>query len=272
MGSGAGPSYCDAGCQSAFGTCGTPSTSAAPSHQTVLVGANGLSFTPDTIIASPGSRISFQFSPGHHAVTQSSFSDPCHPLSSSSIFSGFVDDTNQIWTIPVVDTDPIYLYCSAPFHCQIGMVMVINPPATGGTVDAYRSAAGGAGASTYPSQVQGGTFGAFSVSPDGSCGGVNSYTCMGSQRGIQPCCSASGFWYVFRRLTRAHLFHYQIESADALQKWCRSSLLWYWLPKSVQYMRCSAGFILKLLCCTYSGFLVISGVFLQPYGGHQLAI
>ncbi|KAF2433731.1 hypothetical protein EJ08DRAFT_694216 [Tothia fuscella] len=31
------------------------------------------------------------------------------------------------------------------------------------------------------------------VTPDGTCGGLNGYTCTGSQGGIQPCCSASGF-------------------------------------------------------------------------------
>jgi len=148
----------------------------------------------------PGNNIVFQFYPGHHSVTQSSFSDPCHPLSANSIYSGFVDSSDgpaaQDFTVPITSTDPIYIYCGYRSHCQSGMVMAINPPSSGNTLNAYRSAAAGASGSTNPAQVQGGTLGPppGSVSPDGSCGGYMSYTCSGSQNGIQPCCSASGFW------------------------------------------------------------------------------
>jgi hypothetical protein len=157
-----------------------------------------LRFTPNSLNAAPGSFVVFQFYPSLHSVTQSSFSDPCHPLNSTSIFSGFVSSSSgpssRIFTVPIINPDPIYLYCSQPSHCESGMVMAINAPVTGNTLGAYQSAAEGASDSTSPSsQPQGGNFG---PTPDGTCGGTGGYTCSGSQGGIQPCCSSGGFWWV----------------------------------------------------------------------------
>lgn len=70
-------------------------TSAASSSgtHTVDVGEHGLSFDPDTITAAPGDMVEFHFYPGNHSVAQASFDNPCHPMSSSSFFSGFVGAT-----------------------------------------------------------------------------------------------------------------------------------------------------------------------------------
>ncbi|KAH8589308.1 Cupredoxin, partial [Bisporella sp. PMI_857] len=110
----------------------------------VKVGANNLTYTPSNIIAAPGTKIEFSFFPKNHTVTQSSFSDPCHPLA-GGFFSGFVPTQpaaagSSSFTITVNDTKPIWFYCSqtAGDHCQKGMVGSINAPKTGNrTLEAF---------------------------------------------------------------------------------------------------------------------------------------
>jgi plastocyanin len=69
----------------------TSTESAASSTQTVAVGKDGLTFTPDTIHAKTGDQIVFEFFPKNHAVVQADFNNPCHPSADGhGIFSGFV--------------------------------------------------------------------------------------------------------------------------------------------------------------------------------------
>ena len=37
----------------------------------------------------------------------------------------------KVFTIMINDTKPMWMYCATADHCQKGMVMAINPPATG---------------------------------------------------------------------------------------------------------------------------------------------
>jgi len=130
----------------------------------VKVGADGLTYTPSNIIAEVGTQIEFDFFPKNHTVTQSSFKDPCHPLSSGGFFSGFVptkdSPSSTTFTITVKDKKPIWFYCSQTVgnHCQKGMVGAINAPATGNTLDAFILLASNATQSTAP--------------PGGAAGGV----------------------------------------------------------------------------------------------------
>lgn len=94
--------------------------------QTVMVGANGLVFSPDTVTASAGSVIEFVITSGH-SVAESTFDNPCQAIGGTGIYSGFPSN-NAVFRVTVNSSDPIWLYCSAPSHCQSGMVMVINPP------------------------------------------------------------------------------------------------------------------------------------------------
>lgn len=55
-----------------------------------------------------------------------------------------------MFMVPITDTDPIYIYCSQAQHCQQGMVMVINPPATGATVAQYQRKAAQANNNVSP--------------------------------------------------------------------------------------------------------------------------
>ncbi|KAF2251499.1 Cupredoxin [Trematosphaeria pertusa] len=129
----------------------------SPSQYTVAVGQNGLTFTPDTVLAQVGSKITFQFFPKNHSVVQSDFKNPCNP-SDDAIFSGFVPTpsglANQTFTVTVADEKPIWLYCAQNNpkpHCAAGMVAVINPPAYGpNTLDAFKELAAKTNGSTVP--------------------------------------------------------------------------------------------------------------------------
>ncbi|KAK4228576.1 hypothetical protein QBC38DRAFT_535712 [Podospora fimiseda] len=108
-------------------------------HHTVTVGKGGLRFDPPTLTAAAGDTITYQFFARNHSVTQSSFNEPCQPLS-GGFFSGFVPtespdvSSRTTFTITVQDaTRPIWLYCGQTNgnHCQSGMVQAINAPTTG---------------------------------------------------------------------------------------------------------------------------------------------
>lgn len=72
----------------------TKSASSSGSIQSVNVGQSGLTFSPDTLNVAAGDKVEFHFFPGDHSVTQASFDNPCHPLNSSSFFSGFVSPSS----------------------------------------------------------------------------------------------------------------------------------------------------------------------------------
>ncbi|ORX95214.1 Cupredoxin, partial [Clohesyomyces aquaticus] len=133
-----------------------------PAKQTVMVGKDGLKFTPDNIIAKIGDEITFQFYPKNHSVVQSTFSNPCNPQE-NAIFSGFIPSmegpASTTFTIKVTTEKPIWLYCGAlkpKPHCAAGMVAAINAPATGNTLEAFRLLANKTMTSTFPSKPNGG--------------------------------------------------------------------------------------------------------------------
>jgi plastocyanin len=96
---------------------------------------NTLTFSPNNLKAEVGDMVQFQFGVGNHTVTQSTFDAPCVPMGAGSnvtaINTGFMPvaadaTTAPLYTIPIVDKTPIWLYCAQGKHCQNGMVMVIN--------------------------------------------------------------------------------------------------------------------------------------------------
>lgn len=112
-------------------------TSAGARLIPVLVGGPLLTFTPNSVTASPGDVIQFQFAARNHTVTQSAQSSPCRPLDSSGngtagVHSGFIpfdggaSGTVGTFDVPVRDASPMFLYCAQATHCQSGMVMVVN--------------------------------------------------------------------------------------------------------------------------------------------------
>jgi len=106
-------------------------------HVVKVGSANGtLAFAPNNVVAAQGDMIQFQFAPQNHSVVQSTFDNPCLPISSATpgvqgIFSGYMPvqasaAMTPTYTIMVADTKPMWLYCSQAKHCQNGMTMVIN--------------------------------------------------------------------------------------------------------------------------------------------------
>lgn len=105
-------------------------------HVVKVGNANGtLAYSPNEVTAAVGDMVQFQFAPANHTVTQSTFDQPCQPISLNSnttgIFSGFMPvsasaTTTPTYTILVNSTTPMWLYCSQGKHCQSGMTMVIN--------------------------------------------------------------------------------------------------------------------------------------------------
>ncbi|KAB5555028.1 hypothetical protein GE09DRAFT_1033114 [Coniochaeta sp. 2T2.1] len=145
------------------------SISEASKSYNVTVGKGGqLKFDPETLTASVGDTITYQFfarvsyTRGHrlesnHAVAQSSFNEPCQPLA-GGVFSGFTPNLSPdvasptTFTITVNDTKPIWIYCPQTNgdHCQKGMVHSINAPSSGNTFEAYKSKAATAPTSKSP--------------------------------------------------------------------------------------------------------------------------
>jgi plastocyanin len=103
----------------------------------VVVGGPSLVFQPANITAQVGDTITFQFMQKNHTATQSSFANPCSPLSSGPGFdSGFMPvaaGATQFptYTIQVNSTTPIWAYCKQANHCQSGMVFAVNAVETG---------------------------------------------------------------------------------------------------------------------------------------------
>ena len=60
----------------------------ALAQQTVQVGSQGLQFLPDTVFASVGSTVVFDFVAPGHTVVEGTFSKPCQPLGNGSFYSG----------------------------------------------------------------------------------------------------------------------------------------------------------------------------------------
>ncbi|KAF9265697.1 hypothetical protein L218DRAFT_957323 [Marasmius fiardii PR-910] len=116
-----------------------PTYAPQPVNHKIVVGAGGnLVFDPANITAALGDTVTFEFHPKAHGVTQSSFSNPCSPLT-NGFASGLkpVADENAdkpVFQITVNDTAPIWGYCpqtNPMSHCGAGMVFSINAVESG---------------------------------------------------------------------------------------------------------------------------------------------
>lgn len=105
---------------------------------TVVVGGPGkLLFSPARVSAQPRDTIVFEFQQKNHSVVESSFADPCRPLSTNnspgflSEFFPVADNSTEFptWNVTVNDTNPIWAYCrqkTPSSHCGAGMVFAVN--------------------------------------------------------------------------------------------------------------------------------------------------
>ncbi|KAF4628579.1 hypothetical protein G7Y89_g9571 [Cudoniella acicularis] len=125
------------------------SMSQATTISVSLGGQAGLIFNPNNITGvGVGDVIEFSFFGLNHSVVQSSFEDPCHPLV-GGFFSGFQSTNSEelssisenIFSIVINDTNPIWMFCGQFGHCQKAMVAAINAPSTGSTIAAFEALA-----------------------------------------------------------------------------------------------------------------------------------
>ncbi|KAK7438818.1 hypothetical protein CaCOL14_008364 [Colletotrichum acutatum] len=137
----------------------------------VVVGSptreKSLLFYPEVVKANPGDIVQFQFWPNNHTVTQAAYTQaPCNPLQDTmpnGVHSGFipgVTDGSPVGTfnVQVENTEPMLMYCAQGMHCQLGMVMIINPKADA-DVQAYKTAAKGSQMNVPAKNVAGGSAG-----------------------------------------------------------------------------------------------------------------
>ncbi|KAI0329849.1 hypothetical protein GY45DRAFT_1324449 [Cubamyces sp. BRFM 1775] len=121
-------------------------TSVASQDHVIVVGQDStLTFTPSNITAQVGDTVTFHFAAKNHTATQSSFADPCSPLSETSTSgqigfdSGFrpvIANSSDLpsFTVKINDTAPIWVYCkqtNPASHCAAGMVFSINAVESG---------------------------------------------------------------------------------------------------------------------------------------------
>lgn len=98
----------------------------------ILVGADGIEYTPNNITAQAGDEVIFEFHPKNHTVTQSTFANPCTAVAGGGD-SGFQPVAADATTFPTKriivpdSTTPLWFYCAQPGHCGKGMVFAINP-------------------------------------------------------------------------------------------------------------------------------------------------
>ncbi|KAF8664847.1 hypothetical protein AX16_000688 [Volvariella volvacea WC 439] len=125
---------------------------AEPAEHRIVVGAKGdLVFSPESITASIGDIVVFEFRPKNHTVTQSSFSNPCVRLVNDSRDLGFASGFQPVsaeatefpeFRILINDTAPIWGYCGQTNHCGAGMVSSINAVESGpNNINAFKTLA-----------------------------------------------------------------------------------------------------------------------------------
>jgi plastocyanin len=102
----------------------TNTASGSSATHTVQVGASGFVYSPDSVTAAKGDILEFHFTGTNlHDVVQGTFSNPCS--NNDGIYSGY-PSTSDVFQVMVNSTDPMWMYCSTPGHCQGGMAMVVN--------------------------------------------------------------------------------------------------------------------------------------------------
>ncbi|KAJ2978104.1 hypothetical protein NQ176_g4004 [Zarea fungicola] len=118
-------------------------------------------FSPSVIKADKGDTIEFRWIAVGHSVATGLKDKVCQPAP-DAFFSGEVSTLNTTFSVMVDSTDPTYIYCTVPGHCQVGMVGVINGDEDG--LSAYKAAAAKSSGSTSPDNVGGGSLGMASSS------------------------------------------------------------------------------------------------------------
>lgn len=138
-----------------------PAVFAQTTHN-VVVGASGLTFTPNQVTAAVGDVVTFEFHPKNHTLTQSTFANPCSAMA-GGVDSGYMPVDATATTFPVFsfrinEVTPLWFYCKQGNHCQSGMVMAINVNTSSpNTFDAFLAKATGGASSAAPAVTASGS-------------------------------------------------------------------------------------------------------------------
>ncbi|KAI5458771.1 hypothetical protein BGZ63DRAFT_321818, partial [Mariannaea sp. PMI_226] len=124
----------------------------------VEVGKSGSKtiFNPESIKANKGDVVEFHFD-SQHSVVASDPKKACTPISTGGFYSGTLPSGDKTtFSVTINNTEPIFLYCSIPGHCQAGAVGVINQ-GEDQTIEEYRAAAAKTDSTKEPKSVFGGS-------------------------------------------------------------------------------------------------------------------
>ncbi|KAL4821007.1 hypothetical protein BDW67DRAFT_76038 [Aspergillus spinulosporus] len=121
----------------------TATSSSGKATYTIQVGPkeDPHSYVPQSLNASVGDLIVFEFYPRNHSVVQADWKAPCMPADGNYFFSGIKNDFNEVngqvvgrlptWNWTVDREEPTFFYCTGADSCiGNGMVGVINPNIT----------------------------------------------------------------------------------------------------------------------------------------------
>jgi len=132
----------------------------------IMVGEGGDVFMPNTVTnAMMGDTVTFMFSGSQHSVVESSFDQPCSPMTGG--FSVGAQSKMINFTVNIMDTGTHWFYCSVPGHCNSGMVGVINPPMDMTQADFVKQAANAMVNNPASNNAVGGTLGSGTTSMSG---------------------------------------------------------------------------------------------------------
>lgn len=149
---------------------------------------NALTYEPSDLTAAVGDMVQFQFFGGNHTATQSTFDKPCQPVSQNSNITGFHSGfipaaaseamgMRAVYSVMINNTNPLWIYCAQGRHCEMGMAMVINKPASNPnrTLATYKELAKGATTELPTGGATGGTPGTTDANntADGGAGDPN---------------------------------------------------------------------------------------------------
>jgi plastocyanin len=86
-----------------------------------------LRYVPFAVNASVGDTVKFIWGANNHTVTKGSELTPCNATSDSPFATG-IQQKGFTFEQLVNDTNPLFVYCAFPGHCEKGMFGIINPP------------------------------------------------------------------------------------------------------------------------------------------------
>lgn len=101
-------------------------------HTVVVAPTQGvLRFVPFAVMnAAVGDTIKYEWHANNHTVTKGSALELCNKSKTADTFASGLHNKGTVYFQTVNTTDPVYIYCANPGHCQKGMFGVINPKTT----------------------------------------------------------------------------------------------------------------------------------------------